>query len=53
MCGAVDQPEFEVKDSKFMFDDKVFEGKQTKSDIIDILKKSCPGWLHPLSSGRW
>ena len=42
-CGAVDQPEFEVKGSKFMFDDKVFKGKQAKSDIIDILKKSCPG----------
>jgi len=37
--GAVDQPEFEVKGSKFMFDDKVFKGKQAKSDIIHILKK--------------
>ena len=42
-CGAVDQPEFEVKGSKFMFDDKVFKGKQAKSDIIDILKKYIPG----------
>jgi len=25
-----------------MFDDKVFKGKQAKSDIIDLLKKSCP-----------
>ena len=42
-CGTIDQPEFEVKGSKFMFDDNLFKGKEAKSDIIDLLKKSCPG----------
>ena len=35
--GAVDQPGFEVKGSKFMLDDKVFKGKKEKRQSLILL----------------
>ena len=41
--GAPDQPRFHPKQSKYQFDPILFNGPDAKSDLIDLLSRSCPG----------